>query len=206
VGILDGLSKLPPVQLKSEATPVNRKTHKPLLIEKDLPLPVTHSPLPSGSIEAVDAPAIASPTTLISSPTSDVPTVLVSDPHAAPADTPKQPSSTPSSVSLDTPSSQTASPPPPPPPISTTSTTPVSGDILLPLIIFSVVKANPPHLVSHLLYTQRFRNQRVGGEESYCMINLMAVAEFLENVDLGALGLGDSEKKVIRYAFNFFLN
>ena len=31
----------------------------------------------------------------------------------------------------------------------------------------------------------------------------MAVAEFLENVDLGALGLGDSEKKVIRCEFLF---
>lgn len=81
--------------------------------------------------------------------------------------------------------------------------TPVSGDILLPLIIFAVVKANPPRLVSHLLYAQRFRNQGVGGEESYCLINLMAVAEFLENVDLEALGLGDSEKKVLRYAEMF---
>lgn len=77
--------------------------------------------------------------------------------------------------------------------------TPVSGDILLPLIIFSVVKANPPQLVSQLLYTQRFRNHSVGGEESYCLINLMAVVEFLENVDLGALGLKESEKKVMRY-------
>ncbi len=66
-------------------------------------------------------------------------------------------------------------------------------------MIFAAVKANPPHLVSHLLYTQRFRNQAVGGEESYCLINVMAVAEFLENVDLAALGLGDSEKNVIRY-------
>ncbi|KAG6888143.1 hypothetical protein C0992_009515 [Termitomyces sp. T32_za158] len=72
--------------------------------------------------------------------------------------------------------------------------TPVSGDVLLPLIIFSVVKANPPHLVSSLLYTQRYRNQSSGGEESYCLVNLMAVAEFLENVDLAALGLGDSDK------------
>jgi hypothetical protein len=31
--------------------------------------------------------------------------------------------------------------------------TPVSGDVLLPLIIFSVVKCNPPHLVSILLFT-----------------------------------------------------
>jgi len=39
----------------------------------------------------------------------------------------------------------------------------------------------------------------VGGEESYCLINLMAVAEFLENVDMAGLGLGDSDK-VIRWA------
>lgn len=66
-------------------------------------------------------------------------------------------------------------------------------------MIFAVVKANPPHLVSHLLFTQRFRRERAaGGEEGYCLINLMAVAEFLENVDLAALGLGESEKMVIR--------
>lgn len=70
----------------------------------------------------------------------------------------------------------------------------MSGDVLLPLIIFSVVKANPPHLVSNLLFIQRFRNQAVGGEESYCLINLLAVAEFLENVDMAGLGLGDSDK------------
>ena len=86
----------------------------------------------------------------------------------------------------------TISPPPPSTP------TPVSGDVILPLMIFAAVKANPPHLVSHLLFTQRFRNQTIGGEESYCLINLMAVAEFLENVDLAALGLGESEKTVIR--------
>lgn len=67
--------------------------------------------------------------------------------------------------------------------------TPVSGDVILPLIIYSVVKSNPPRLLSHLLYTQRFRNESFGGEESYCLINLLAAAEFLENVDLAALGL-----------------
>ena len=101
------------------------------------------------------------------------------------------------SISPDRPSamqSPPASEPAPPP-----TSSPVSGDVLLPFLIFSVVKANPHRLVSHLLYTQRFRNQSFGGEESYCLINLMAVAEFLENVDLGALGLGDSERKVLRY-------
>lgn len=69
-------------------------------------------------------------------------------------------------------------------------------------MIFAVVKANPSHFVSHLLYTQRFRNQGIGGEESYCLVNLMAVADFLENVDLKALGLGESEKKVLRSVLN----
>lgn len=95
----------------------------------------------------------------------------------------------PSDVQPDTPL-LTVSPPKTP--------TPVSGDILLPLIIFSVVKANPAQLVSHLLFTQRYRNKSIGGEESYCLINLMAVVEFLENVDLGALGLKDSESKILR--------
>lgn len=67
--------------------------------------------------------------------------------------------------------------------------TPVSGDVILPLMIYSVVKSNPPHLLSHLLYIQRFRNESFGGEENYCLINLLAAAEFLENVDLAALGL-----------------
>ncbi|KAF8511834.1 hypothetical protein BU17DRAFT_54371 [Hysterangium stoloniferum] len=72
--------------------------------------------------------------------------------------------------------------------------TPVSGDLLFPFLIYSVVKANPAHLVSHLLYTQRFRSLNAEGQERYCLINLMAVVEFLENVDMGALGLGDSDR------------
>lgn len=61
-------------------------------------------------------------------------------------------------------------------------------------MIFAVVKSNPPRLVSHLLFTQRFRVTPSGiaqGEEAFCLVNLMAVAEFLENVDLEALGLGN---------------
>ncbi|QRW17131.1 hypothetical protein RhiXN_05133 [Rhizoctonia solani] len=72
--------------------------------------------------------------------------------------------------------------------------TPVSSDVLLPVMIYAVVKTNPNQLVSHLLYVQRFRSRSVGGEESFCLINLMAVVEFLENVDLAVLGLASSEK------------
>jgi len=77
-----------------------------------------------------------------------------------------------------------------------TEPTVVSGDILLPFLIFSVVKSNPPHLLSNLLFTQRFRNRNVGGEESYALINAMAVGEFLENVDMSNLGLVDSTQVV----------
>jgi hypothetical protein len=66
---------------------------------------------------------------------------------------------------------------------------------LLPFIIFSIVKANPTELVSHLLYVQRYRmRSSAGGEEGFCLINLLAAVEFLENVDLAALGLGDSAR------------
>ncbi|KAG7445337.1 uncharacterized protein BT62DRAFT_1077021 [Guyanagaster necrorhizus] len=78
--------------------------------------------------------------------------------------------------------------------------TPISLDVLFPLLIFSVVKSNPPHLVSHVLYTQRFRNKHANGEENYCVINLMAVIEFLENVDLKSLGLGQEGGRVLSAA------
>ncbi|KAG8875501.1 hypothetical protein FRB97_005062 [Tulasnella sp. 331] len=75
------------------------------------------------------------------------------------------------------------------------SPTPVSSDILLPILIYSVVKSNPPQLVSHVLYTQRYRHKSAsGGEEGFCLINIMAVAEFLENVDMTALGLTETDR------------
>jgi hypothetical protein len=68
---------------------------------------------------------------------------------------------------------------------------------ILPLKIFAVIKAYPSHFISHLVYTRRFRNQHIGGEKG-----LMTVADFLENVDLKALGLGESEKKVMRFVMS----
>ncbi|KAG6331280.1 hypothetical protein ID866_7808, partial [Astraeus odoratus] len=126
--------------------------------------------------------------------------VFVSSPSDVAPDDPQPAEEPPENSALfkrsPTPESQTPRPPSRPGVANASMPTPVSGDVLLPLLIFSVVKANPAHLVSHLLFTQRFRNQSFGGEEAYCLINLMAVAEFLENVDLGALGLKDSDRVV----------
>ncbi|KAH7919350.1 hypothetical protein BV22DRAFT_1123345 [Leucogyrophana mollusca] len=168
--VVDGLSKLPPIHLKTSDEQDHMKDQSP-----------------AGSVAPIDIPMVTSPDDIISSPLP-IPVLLAPDEPSHPASPEKlAPRSRSRSPFL------TATSPP-------ESTTPVSGDVLLPLIIFAVVKANPAHLVSHLLFTQRYRNQTFGGEESYCLINLMAVAEFLENVDLGALGLGDSEKKVISTA------
>ncbi|KAF9347686.1 hypothetical protein BGX26_000848 [Mortierella sp. AD094] len=65
-----------------------------------------------------------------------------------------------------------------------------SADVLLPLLIFSVVKCNPPMLISNLSYIQRFKVQdHLTGELAYCLTNMMAVVSFLETLDPQALGL-----------------
>lgn len=181
------MSRLPPIELKPEDELLDEKT------------PRAHN-FP-GKTDEDDEDDVASPLDTVKSPglLHDSPTVVLS-PNSTRADEDASPvveatSSQPSSPIVPTRSFSprlTLSPAP------QSAPTPVSGDVILPLMIFAAVKANPPHLVSHLLFTQRFRNQAVGGEESYCLINLMAVAEFLENVDLAALGLGESEKNVIR--------
>lgn len=164
---------------------------------------------PSGPIEAVDVPLVASPDVL-SSPVP-VPIRMASDPQPdeyVTHGTPMSPEK--SSISSEPPSATTHThlhlPPRTPSPRLTIShptqqPTTVSGDVLLPLLIFAVVKSNPPRLVSHLLFTQRYRNAAfAAGEEGYCLINLMAVVEFLENVDLGAVGVGEGVG-IVRWVF-----
>lgn len=197
--IIDGLSRLPPLKLKSEesgvggeATP-KEESGAPVLdhAEKEqekegeggkevgVEVKVAEGALGAESSQIPTPDTEATPNSE-SDPSPPVPTTL---------DIPAAPDTSTSLLQL--------SPPPTP--------TPVSSDILLPLLIYSVVKSNPSQLVSHLLFIQRFRNESVGGEEAYCLINLMAVVEFLENVDLGALGLGDGEGKVIRSVSDFLL-
>lgn len=65
-----------------------------------------------------------------------------------------------------------------------------SADLILPLLIYSVVRANPPHLISHLRYIHRFRAESLlRGQASYCATNFDAVIEWSQHVDLSTLGL-----------------
>ncbi|KAF8963394.1 hypothetical protein BDZ97DRAFT_1820620 [Flammula alnicola] len=204
--VVDGLSRLPPIRLISENDVIVRdvedteddpRTARPAFNSWGDTNTQAYPSEPNGVQPSEDIPE---------SHQVSQPSVDSSSAEPGPTENKSVPSSSskvkshPPPLSLDqpTPSSSSEVPSPPPTHLELSppqkDPTPVSGDVLLPLIIFSVVKANPPHLVSNLLFTQRFRNQSVGGEESYCLINLLAVAEFLENVDMAGLGLGDSDK------------
>jgi hypothetical protein len=196
---IDGLSGLPPIRLISENDATYKEdldngpeTAKPIISEPE----VNAAALQSAQIQVPPSETVSDAPTLVIPPEPNSPQADLS-PLPERNTSSSKPKIIPPPLQLST----TVSSPgvsSSPPELEATSLpkrpTPVSGDVLLPLIIFSVVKCNPPHLVSNLLFIQRFRNQSVGGEESYCLINLMAVAEFLENVDMVGLGLEDCEK------------
>ena len=84
-------------------------------------------------------------------------------------------------------------------PTKPTKAVPSGADLILPIIIFAVVKSNPAQLASQLMFLRRYRSAIcLSGEGSYAIVNLTAVVEFLEHVDLAELGLGSDSAKVIR--------
>ncbi|KAH9967439.1 hypothetical protein BC827DRAFT_1174176 [Russula dissimulans] len=169
---LDGLSRLPPVRLKSEAE---------LESQRSLETSPTLNDRVVTPGDGKTVPSIEPTLRLLSLGVEDV-TPTASNPPVIPSHMGQE-----GHLTYELTETQAALSPVSIPSRSG-SPTPVSGDIILPLMIFAVVKANPSHFVSHLLYAQRFRNQRIGGEEGYCLVNLMAVADFLENVDLKVSG------------------
>jgi hypothetical protein len=49
-----------------------------------------------------------------------------------------------------------------------------SADVLLPLLIFTIVKSNPTNFMSNLKFIQRFRHpSRLNGQASYCLTNIV---------------------------------
>lgn len=198
---VEGLSRLPPIRLKPD---------EELVVEDPTPIAAHFKRDVSGSHSTDNNSSV--PSYAAKSPTLDLPEPTLdklleeasTDALPLPSDSSVIKSSdsqayTDTSVRSPNPSIQspdaTSSSHPTPESPTDTKRTHVASDLLLPFMIYSIVKANPPELVSHLLYIQRYRMRLCSdGEEAFCLINLLAVVEFLENVDLAALGLADSAR------------
>ncbi|KAK0205608.1 hypothetical protein DFS33DRAFT_1502657 [Desarmillaria ectypa] len=193
--IVEGLTRLPPIRLRGENETLPEEVMlEPARKSRSLSREKDQGGLPQPRIEsqAID-PAPNSQSVPISvDPEQKVNEVAISDASTVDDEGGKPVSPSSSSPRPSTVASDKRS--------SSREETPISLDVLFPLLIFSVVKSNPPHLASHVLYTQRFRNKYANGEENYCVINLMAVIEFLENVDLKSLGLGQEGGRVLSTA------
>ncbi|KAJ1956389.1 hypothetical protein IWQ62_005311 [Dispira parvispora] len=75
----------------------------------------------------------------------------------------------------------------------------LSADDLLPLLIYTVIKYNPPRLVSNVRYIQRYlyRERQTSGVPAYCLTTLVAAVTFLDTVDFAALGLGTHQLELL---------
>ena len=199
--IVDGLSNLPAIRLKKEVTADDKSSiaDRPAVVEMDdassrsssLPPSRPRSPTPNGLAgEATledDLLRTPRPPSLEERP---VPEIRL--PEAARGLS--------ASVLEATSSSMLPANPSPPTTIFETSrsrgraspsaSNSSSADLILPLLIYSVVRANPPHLFSHLRYIHRFRAESLlRGQASYAATNFDAVIEWSQHVDLSTLGL-----------------
>ncbi|KND02164.1 uncharacterized protein SPPG_02656 [Spizellomyces punctatus DAOM BR117] len=70
------------------------------------------------------------------------------------------------------------------------------NDHLLPTLILTIVRANPPNLIGNIKYIMRFRNQTEleKGPNQFCLTNMMSAVSFIYNMSPKSLTLSDEEK------------
>ncbi|KAJ1653785.1 hypothetical protein IWQ61_006166 [Dispira simplex] len=70
----------------------------------------------------------------------------------------------------------------------------VGADTFLPVLIYVVIKANPPQLVSNVQYISRFRSpDKLQSEAGYYLTNLMGAITFIETMDASCLSISQDE-------------
>ncbi|KAJ2650995.1 hypothetical protein IWW40_002014 [Coemansia sp. RSA 1250] len=70
----------------------------------------------------------------------------------------------------------------------------IGADRFLPLLIYVVIAANPPRLVSNVQYINRFRSpERMQGESGYYVTNLQGAITFIETMDASCLSISQEE-------------
>jgi hypothetical protein len=68
------------------------------------------------------------------------------------------------------------------------------ADTFLPLLIYTTLQANPPHLMSNLEYIQRFRSPAsLQGEAGYILTNMFIAVRFIQNMNATQLSISESE-------------
>jgi len=66
-----------------------------------------------------------------------------------------------------------------------------NADTLLPALLLATIKSRPQHLISDLLYIQRFRNHAtLSGQVAYNLTNVMAVVRLIETAQVDRVGEG----------------
>ncbi|KAJ2880491.1 hypothetical protein H4R27_004698 [Coemansia aciculifera] len=78
--------------------------------------------------------------------------------------------------------------------LSTASVEDVGADKFLPLLIYVVITASPPKLVSNIQYISRFRSpERMQSEAGYYVTNLQGAIAFIESMDASCLSITQEE-------------
>ncbi|EFP82343.2 uncharacterized protein PGTG_08299 [Puccinia graminis f. sp. tritici CRL 75-36-700-3] len=194
--IVDGLSSLPPIPMKKEGIPAGvitagqlsqdqsinsnevemshtldrtgiptdtTTTTTTMMMDRTLPMSTPLRPLPkdqASASELLDA----------------MHTSLIDDPPGPPASAPPAQDLHPRS--------------PDPAKLNKPRPNSSSADLILPILIYLIIKANPNRLISNLNYVNRFRYQRlIKGETDYCLVNFSVSCEFIKNF----VGLDGSE-------------
>jgi hypothetical protein len=69
-----------------------------------------------------------------------------------------------------------------------------NADAFFPLLIYSILQTNPPHLISNLQYISRFRNPtKLQSESGYYLTHMFSAVSFLENLDHTVLSITKEE-------------
>eukprot|EP00013_Stygamoeba_regulata_P022843 CAMPEP_0177667250 /NCGR_PEP_ID=MMETSP0447-20121125/22018_1 /TAXON_ID=0 /ORGANISM="Stygamoeba regulata, Strain BSH-02190019" /LENGTH=110 /DNA_ID=CAMNT_0019173459 /DNA_START=401 /DNA_END=729 /DNA_ORIENTATION=+ len=76
----------------------------------------------------------------------------------------------------------------------TTAEKAAGADEFLPVLIYTVLKANPPHLYSNVYFIQKFRNpSKLTTEIGYYYTNLQSVVSFIDTLDASSLTIDPAE-------------
>ncbi|KAJ3022427.1 hypothetical protein HKX48_006244 [Thoreauomyces humboldtii] len=79
--------------------------------------------------------------------------------------------------------------------ISKASSETAGNDHLLPALILTVIRANPPNLIANIKYIMRFRNQTEleKGTNQFCITNMMSAVSFIYNMTAKSLTLDEAD-------------